>query len=271
MKRFLPLPPNNQVMPDGNGSATDVGPSQQICCPNSCPFSVNVVPFSSQTCLVVNHAIVFLSCHHWPVCQLQHLHTCHCTYCPPEVYYRCGLGSLHLSCCNCPHAFLGNNANGLFLKLSDHSAAVGVDKPDRPMQTMHIPVIPKYSHHPRRRLSHLDTVCLLQSKLLSDFAFPAPMQLRQPPRIIPPALLKDVRQVEFVGYVANPMYKRGAASGEATKAVAALRNMRHQPKQASLNAAANAARTRHALALPTFHVFLSMILVLPAARDLAFT
>ncbi|KAA6420071.1 MAG: PAB-dependent poly(A)-specific ribonuclease subunit 2, partial [Trebouxia sp. A1-2] len=95
---------------------------------------------------------------------------------------------------------------------------------------------------------------ITQSKLLSDFAFPAPMQLRQPPRIIPPALLKDVRQVEFVGYVANPMYKRGAASGEATKAVAALRNMRHQPKQASLNAAANAARTRHALALPTFHL-----------------
>ncbi|KAL0054988.1 hypothetical protein WJX82_005488 [Trebouxia sp. C0006] len=83
-----------------------------------------------------------------------------------------------------------------------------------------------------------------QTKLLSDFSFPAPMQMRQPPRIIPPALLKDVRQVEFVGYVANPMYKRGAAPGEATKAVAALRNMRHQPKQASLNAAANAARTR---------------------------
>ncbi|KAL0035726.1 hypothetical protein WJX77_000104 [Trebouxia sp. C0004] len=83
-----------------------------------------------------------------------------------------------------------------------------------------------------------------QSKLLSDFSFPAPMQMRQPPRIIPPALLKDVRQVEFVGYVANPMYKRGAAPGEASKAVAALRNMRPQPKQASLNAAANAARTR---------------------------
>lgn len=83
-----------------------------------------------------------------------------------------------------------------------------------------------------------------QTKLLSDFSFPAPMQMRQPPRIIPPALLKDVRQVEFVGYVANPMYKRGAAPREATKAVAALRNMRHQPKQGSLNAAANAARTR---------------------------
>ncbi len=100
------------------------------------------------------------------------------------------------------------------------------------------------------------SLVLLQTKLLSDFSFPAPMQMRQPPRIIPPALLKDVRQVEFVGYVANPMYKRGAAPGEATKAVAALRNMRHQPKQASLNAAANAARTRHALALalPTLHV-----------------
>jgi hypothetical protein len=112
---------------------------------------------------------------------------------------------------------------------------------------------------------------LLQSKLLSDFSFPAPMQMRQPPRIIPPALLKDVRQVEFVGYVANPMYKRGAAPGEATKAVAALRNMRHQPKQASLNAAANAARTRHALARLTFHVCLSMRIVLPAASHLAFT
>ena len=129
---------------------------------------------------------------------------------------------------------------------------------------MHIPVIPEYSHQTRTHVSHLDTVCLLQTKLLSDFSFPAPMQMRQAPRTIPPALLKDVRQVEFVGYVANPMYKRGAAPGEATKAVAALRNMRHQPKQASSNAAANAARTRHALALPTFHVFLSMRIVLPA-------
>ena len=87
----------------------------------------------------------------------------------------------------------------------------------------------------------------LQSKLLSDFSFPPPMQMRHPPRIVPPSLLKDVRQVEFVGYVANPLFKRGAPPGEAAKAVAALRNMRQQPKQAAapaLHATALAARSR---------------------------
>ena len=63
------------------------------------------------------------------------------------------------------------------------------------------------------------------------------MQMRQAPRIVPPALLKDVRQVEFVGYVANPKYRRGMPPGEATAAVAALRNMRQQPKQASISPA----------------------------------
>ena len=74
---------------------------------------------------------------------------------------------------------------------------------------------------------------MLQAKLLSDFSFPAPMQMRQPPRIVPASLLKEVRQVEFVGYVANPKFRRGAPPGEATKAVAAMRNMRQQPKQAT--------------------------------------
>lgn len=97
---------------------------------------------------------------------------------------------------------------------------------------------------------------MLQAKLLSDFSFPAPMQMRQPPRIVPETLLKDVRQVEFVGYVANPMYKRVGAPGEATKAVAAMRNMRHQPKQASLNAAP-AARTRHVTCLMPSNLCLS--------------
>lgn len=95
-------------------------------------------------------------------------------------------------------------------------------------------------------LTKIQLLLLLQTKLLSDFSFPAPIQMRQPPRVIPPALLKDVRQVEFVGYVANPMYKRGAAPGEATKAVAALRNARHQPKQATLDAAATTTLARHA-------------------------
>ena len=77
---------------------------------------------------------------------------------------------------------------------------------------------------------------MLQGKLLSDFAFPAPMQMVQPPRAVPPSLLKDVKQVEFVGYVANPMYKRGQSPGEATKAVAPLRNLRIKPKQEVLDA-----------------------------------
>lgn len=64
------------------------------------------------------------------------------------------------------------------------------------------------------------------------------MQMIQPPRTVPPSLSKDVRQVEFVGYVANPMYKRGQGPGEATKAVASLRNMRIKPKQEVLNAIA---------------------------------
>lgn len=71
------------------------------------------------------------------------------------------------------------------------------------------------------------------------------MQMRQPPRVIPPALLKDVKQVEFVGYVANPKHKRGMPPGEATAAVAALRNMRQQPKQASISPAV-AAQNRSA-------------------------
>ena len=74
------------------------------------------------------------------------------------------------------------------------------------------------------------------------------MQMRQAPRVIPPALLKDVRQVEFVGYVANPKHKRGMPPGEATAAVAALRNMRQQPKQASSSPAV-AAQNRSACQL----------------------
>lgn len=102
-----------------------------------------------------------------------------------------------------------------------------------------------------------DRLCLVvQPKLLSEFSFPAPMQMRQAPRIIPPALLKDVRQVEFVGYVANPKHKRGMPPGEATAAVAALRNMRQQPKQASSSPAVTA-QNRFAcqLLLLTGHAF----------------
>ena len=82
------------------------------------------------------------------------------------------------------------------------------------------------------------------------------MQMRQAPRIIPPALLKDVRQVEFVGYVANPKHKRGMPPGDATAAVAALRNMRQQPKQASSSPAVTA-QNRFAcqLLLLTSHAF----------------
>lgn len=91
----------------------------------------------------------------------------------------------------------------------------------------------------------------LQPKLLSDFSFPAPMQMRQAPRVIPPVLLKDVKQVEFVGYVANPKHKRGMPPGEATAAVAALRNMRQQPKQASISPAVAAQNrcAQHLLAI----------------------
>lgn len=52
----------------------------------------------------------------------------------------------------------------------------------------------------------------------------------QPPRTLDPALLKDVKQVDFVTYIPNPHFQRDKPYGEASKKVALLRNKRLHPK-----------------------------------------
>ena len=71
----------------------------------------------------------------------------------------------------------------------------------------------------------------LQTNLLSDFDPTEEMLVSLPPRTVPPELLKDLKQVEFVGYVQNPQYQRGGKRGQAASAVAAWRNQRLQPKE----------------------------------------
>uniref|UniRef100_A0A7S3VSI1 PAN2 UCH domain-containing protein n=2 Tax=Dunaliella tertiolecta TaxID=3047 RepID=A0A7S3VSI1_DUNTE len=66
----------------------------------------------------------------------------------------------------------------------------------------------------------------LGASYLSDLAPNATMSIGQPPRIIDPSILKQVRQVDFIGHHPNPKYVRGAPYGQATAAVAQLRNMR---------------------------------------------
>lgn len=60
------------------------------------------------------------------------------------------------------------------------------------------------------------------------------------PRVIDPALLKDIRQVDFVTYISNPHYQRDKPHGEAARKVAHLRNKRLQPKQSAENRWADA-------------------------------
>ena len=51
-----------------------------------------------------------------------------------------------------------------------------------------------------------------------------------PPRILDTSTLAGFKQVDFVGYATNPHSKRSLAQGEATKLVAAIRNLRHTAK-----------------------------------------
>lgn len=72
---------------------------------------------------------------------------------------------------------------------------------------------------------------LVQGQLLSDYDPTSVLDVGLAPRVVDPALLPDMKQVDFVGYIQNPKFRRGAPRGEATKAVAALRNKRLQPQQ----------------------------------------
>ena len=70
----------------------------------------------------------------------------------------------------------------------------------------------------------------MQGHYLSDFNPTEPIEVAKPPRIVPAEWKVGLKQVDFVGYLPNPMLKRGLPRGEAAKAVAALRNLRMQPK-----------------------------------------
>ncbi|KAK9820479.1 hypothetical protein WJX72_010776 [[Myrmecia] bisecta] len=85
----------------------------------------------------------------------------------------------------------------------------------------------------------------MQGRLLSDFEPTAPVLCGHPPRVVDPSLLKDMKQVDFVGYLPNPKYRRGASKEEIARLVAPLRNLRQQPRQSAVDGAdAKAARDR---------------------------
>jgi len=107
MKQLLLLPPSGQSMPDGAQRFALILPLLGKCVAQFLPLLSECVALlltDLPSKFIIDHA---LQCgHHCPVCKWPHLHTCHCTYRPPEVCYSCGLGGLHLSCCDCPHAGL---------------------------------------------------------------------------------------------------------------------------------------------------------------------
>lgn len=73
--------------------------------------------------------------------------------------------------------------------------------------------------------------CWMQGiKLLSDIDQPSVVATGMPPRVVDSSLLTGMQVADFVGYIANPKYKRSAAYGEATRQVAPLRNQRVQPQ-----------------------------------------
>lgn len=50
------------------------------------------------------------------------------------------------------------------------------------------------------------------------------------PRVLDTSTLAGFKQVDFVGYATNPHSRRGQPHGEATKRVAATRNLRREAK-----------------------------------------
>ncbi|KAL4430743.1 hypothetical protein ABPG75_005999 [Micractinium tetrahymenae] len=66
--------------------------------------------------------------------------------------------------------------------------------------------------------------------LLSDVEPFESVAVGLPPRVVDAALLKSMRQSDFVGYIQNPHFQRGAPYSAATRAAAAQRNQRVQPR-----------------------------------------
>eukprot|EP00898_Chlorokybus_atmophyticus_P002747 jgi/Chlat1/3473/Chrsp23S03668 len=62
--------------------------------------------------------------------------------------------------------------------------------------------------------------------LLSSYDPTALYRVGLPPRFVDPELLKQMKQVDFVGYLQNPAYRRGKPYGDATRAVHSLRTAR---------------------------------------------
>jgi PAB-dependent poly(A)-specific ribonuclease subunit 2 len=83
---------------------------------------------------------------------------------------------------------------------------------------------------------------------------PGLLRVGAPPRALDAALARDVKTVDFVGYVANPAYRRGLPRGAAAAAVAPLRNARVARRRDAADRAAavgaGAGRRRPAAASP---------------------
>ncbi|KAL4859552.1 PAN2-PAN3 deadenylation complex catalytic subunit pan2 [Chlorella vulgaris] len=81
--------------------------------------------------------------------------------------------------------------------------------------------------------------------LLSDVEPFETVAVGLPPRVVDASLLKGMKQSDFVGYIPNTHYQRGAPYGAATRAAAAKRNQRVQPQPGTEElAAARAERVR---------------------------
>ena len=67
---------------------------------------------------------------------------------------------------------------------------------------------------------------LLQGRLLSSFDPAQVVSSGLPPRLLDTSSLQGFKQVDFVGYATNPHARRSLPRGEASKRVAAARNLR---------------------------------------------
>ena len=88
--------------------------------------------------------------------------------------------------------------------------------------------------------SFLQTGCkhgdIPQGRALSEWEPGLMGKAGLPPRIVPPSLLADMKQVDFVGYINNPHFRRDRSKHAATAhLLAALRNTRVQPKKEIVN------------------------------------
>jgi hypothetical protein len=72
--------------------------------------------------------------------------------------------------------------------------------------------------------------CGMQGRPVSSFEPAQIMSAGLPPRLVNPASLVNLKQVDFVGYAVNPEAKRHLPRGEASRRVAALRNHRRRGK-----------------------------------------